>query len=235
MEVIPAVDMKDGDCVQLVQGEEETAKSYGDPVEAARRWVDEGATRLHVVDLDGAIDGQRRNAHHVRRIVEETRVSVQVGGGVRSVEDAETLFEAGADRVVMGTAAMEDPPLVGRVAEHGEVVVSLDALDGEVVVEGWKEGAGVTPIEAARRFENEGASAFLFTNVDDEGLLDGVSVGPVAELVEAVDVPVIASGGVTTQDDVSRLRDAGASAVVIGTAFYEGRMTYNEAVEAAND
>ena len=235
MEVIPAVDMKDGDCVQLVQGEEETAKSYGDPVEAARRWVDEGATRLHVVDLDGAIDGQRRNAHHVRRIVEETRVSVQVGGGVRSVEDAETLFEAGADRVVMGTAAMEDPPLVGRVAEHGGVVVSLDARDGEVVVEGWKEGAGVTPIEAARRFENEGASAFLFTNVDDEGLLDGVSVGPVAELVEAVDVPVIASGGVTTQDDVSRLRDAGASAVVIGTAFYEGRMTYNEAVEAAND
>jgi len=156
MEVIPAVDMKDGDCVQLVQGEEDTAKRYGDPVESARRWVDEGAERLHVIDLDGAIEGERRNARHVERIVEETGVAVQVGGGVRSVEDATTLFEAGADRVVMGTAAMENPPLVGEVAEHGEVVVSLDAKDGEVVVEGWKEGAGVTPVEAARRFETKG-------------------------------------------------------------------------------
>jgi len=233
MEVIPAVDMKDGECVQLVQGDEGTAKSYGDPVEAARRWVDEGAERLHVVDLDGAIEGERRNARHVRRIVEEGGVAVQVGGGVRSVEDATELFGAGADRVVMGTAAMENPPLVGRVAEHGDVVVSLDAREGEVVVEGWKEGAGVTPVEAARRFEDEGASAFLFTNVDDEGLLEGVSVEPVKELVEGVGVPVIASGGVTTPEDVSALRGAGAAGVVIGTAFYEGRMTYNEAVEAA--
>jgi phosphoribosylformimino-5-aminoimidazole carboxamide ribotide isomerase len=232
MEVIPAVDMKDGECVQLVRGDEETAKGYGDPVEAARRWVEEGAQRLHVVDLDGAIEGERRNARHVRSIVEETEVAVQVGGGVRSVEDAVTLFGAGADRVVMGTAAMENPPLVGRVAEHGDVVVSLDAREGEVVVEGWKEGAGVTPVEAARRFEDVGASAFLFTNVDDEGLLEGVSVEPVEELVGAVDAPVIASGGVTTPEDVSGLCDAGAAGVVIGTAFYEGRMTYDEAVEA---
>jgi phosphoribosylformimino-5-aminoimidazole carboxamide ribotide isomerase len=233
MEVIPAVDMKDGECVQLVQGNEETAETYGDPVESARRWVSEGAERLHVVDLDGAIDGDRRNAAHVRRIVDETDVSVQVGGGVRSVEEAETLFEAGADRVVMGTAAMENPPLVGRAAEHGDVVVSLDARDGEVVVEGWKESADVSPVEAARRFEDEGASAFLFTNVDDEGLLDGVTVAPVEELVNAVDVPVIASGGVATTDDVAALREAGAAGVVIGTAFYEGHMSYAEAKEAA--
>lgn len=233
MEVIPAVDMKDGECVQLVQGNEETAETYGDPVESARRWVEEGAGRLHVVDLDGAIDGERRNAEHVRRIVDETDVSVQVGGGVRSVEDATTIFDAGADRVVMGTAAVENPPLVGRVSEHGDVVVSLDARDGEVVVEGWKEGAGVSPVEAARRFEDEGASAFLFTNVDDEGLLDGVTVEPVEKLVDAVDVPVIASGGVTTTDDVAALREAGAAGVVIGTAFYEGRMSYDEAKESA--
>jgi phosphoribosylformimino-5-aminoimidazole carboxamide ribotide isomerase len=233
MDVIPAVDMKDGECVQLVQGDEETAETYGDPVESARRWVSEGAERLHVVDLDGAIDGERRNARHVRRIVEETEAAVQVGGGVRSVDDATTLFEAGADRVVMGTAAMENPPLVGRVAERGDVVVSLDARDGEVVVEGWKEGAGVSPVEAARRFEDEGASAFLFTNVDDEGLLGGVTVEPVEELVGAVEVPVIASGGVTTTDDVAALREAGAAGVIIGTAFYEGRMTYDEAKEAA--
>ena len=233
MEVIPAVDMKDGECVQLVQGNEETAETYGDPVESARRWVREGAERLHVVDLDGAIDGDRRNAAHVRRIVDETEVGVQVGGGVRSVEEAETLFEAGADRVVMGTAAMENPPLVGRAAEHGDVVVSLDARDGEVVVEGWKEGADVSPVEAARRFEDEGASAFLFTNVDDEGLLDGVTVEPVEELVGAVNVPVIASGGVTKTDDVAALREAGAAGVVIGTAFYEGHMSYAEAKEAA--
>jgi phosphoribosylformimino-5-aminoimidazole carboxamide ribotide isomerase len=233
MDVIPAVDMKDGECVQLVQGDEETAETYGDPVESARRWVREGAERLHVVDLDGAIDGERRNARHVRRIVDETDVAIQVGGGVRSVEDATTLFDAGADRVVMGTAAMENPPLVGEVAEHGDVVVSLDARDGEVVVEGWKQSAGVSPVEAARRFEDEGASAFLFTNVDDEGLLEGVTVEPVEELVEAVDVPVIASGGVTTIDDVAALCAAGAAGVVIGTAFYEGRMTYDEAKEAA--
>jgi phosphoribosylformimino-5-aminoimidazole carboxamide ribotide isomerase len=233
MEVIPAVDMKDGECVQLVQGNEETAETYGDPVESARRWVREGAERLHVVDLDGAIDGDRRNAAHVRRIVDETDVSVQVGGGVRSVEEAETLFEAGADSVVMGTAAMENPPLVGRAAEHGDVVVSLDARDGEVVVEGWKESADVSPVEAARRFEDEGASAFLFTNVDDEGLLDGVTLGPVEKLVGAVNVPVIASGGVATTDDVAALREAGAAGVVIGTAFYEGHMSYAEAKEAA--
>ena len=233
MEVIPAVDMKDGECVQLVQGNEETAETYGDPVESARRWVREGAERLHVVDLNGAIDDDRRNAAHVRRIVDETEVGVQVGGGVRSVEEAETLFEAGADRVVMGTAAMENPPLVGRAAEHGDVVVSLDARDGEVVVEGWKEGADVSPVEAARRFEDEGASAFLFTNVDDEGLLDGVTVEPVEELVGAVNVPVIASGGVTKTDDVAALREAGAAGVVIGTAFYEGQMSYAEAKEAA--
>ena len=233
MEVIPAVDMKDGECVQLVQGNEETAETYGDPVESARRWVREGAERLHVVDLNGAIDGDRRNAAHVRRIVDETEVAVQVGGGVRSVEEAETLFEAGADSVVMGTAAMENPPLVGRAAEHGDVVVSLDARDGEVVVEGWKESADVSPVEAARRFEDEGASAFLFTNVDDEGLLDGVTVEPVEELVGAVNVPVIASGGVTKTDDVAALREAGAAGVVIGTAFYEGQMSYAEAKEAA--
>ena len=212
---------------------EETAETYGDPVESARRWVREGAERLHVVDLNGAIDGDRRNAAHVRRIVDETEVGVQVGGGVRSVEEAETLFEAGADSVVMGTAAMENPPLVGRAAEHGDVVVSLDARDGEVVVEGWKEGADVSPVEAARRFEDEGASAFLFTNVDDEGLLDGVTLGPVEKLVGAVNVPVIASGGVTKTDDVAALREAGAAGVVIGTAFYEGHMSYAEAKEAA--
>jgi len=233
MEVIPAVDMKDGECVQLVQGDKETATSYGDPVEAAHRWVDEGASRLHAVDLDGAIGGERENAEHVGRIVDEVGVSVQVGGGVRSAEDARSLFDVGADRVVMGTAAVENPSLVGDVSEYGDVVVSLDARDGEVVVEGWKEGAGMTPIEAARRFEDEGASAFLFTNVDDEGLLEGVSAEPVKRLVEATDAPLIASGGVTTPDDVRSLRDAGASGVVIGTAFYEGKMTYNEAEEAA--
>jgi len=233
MQVIPAVDMKDGKCVQLVQGDEETATSYGEPVEAARRWVEEGAERLHVVDLDGAIEGERRNAEHVGRIVTEVGVSVQVGGGVRSVEDARTLFDSGADRVVMGTAAVENPSLVGEVSEQGGVVVSLDARDGEVVVEGWKEGSGLTPVEAARRFEDEGASAFLFTNVDDEGLLGGVSPEPVERIVGATDVPVIASGGVTTPDDVRSLRRAGAAGVVIGTAFYEGKMTYGEAEEAA--
>jgi len=232
MEVIPAVDMKDGECVQLTQGEEGTATVYGEPVVAASHWVKQGTDRLHIVDLDGAIEGERKNAEAVKSIVKEVGVSVQVGGGVRSVEDARTLFDAGADRVVMGTAAVENPSLVGDVSEYGEVVVSLDARDGEVVIEGWKETTGTTPVEAARRFEDEGASAFLFTNVNDEGLLEGASVEPVARLVEATEVPIIASGGVTTPEDVRALRGAGATGVVIGTAFYEGHMTYQQAKEA---
>ncbi len=232
MKVIPAVDVKDGECVQLVQGEEGTGESYGDPLDSARHWLEEDAEALHVVDLDGAIDGERENADVIEEIA-SWDVEVQVGGGVRSEDDAAALFDAGVDRVIMGTAAQEDPDVVLRAAEHGDVMVSLDARDGEVVVEGWKRSTGTSPVEVAGEFEALGASSILFTNVDDEGLLEGVQTDPVAELVDSVDIPVVASGGVTTVDDVRALAEAGAWGVVIGTAFYEGHLTLKQAMEAA--
>ncbi len=230
-EVVPAVDLQDGEVVQLVQGERGTEKRYGDPVEAAERWIDQGAETLHLVDLDGAFEGERANADAVERIVEATDVSLQLGGGIRTAEDAADLLDRGLDRVIMGTAAVNDPDLVAEISEaHPDsVVVSLDAKDGEVVVEGWTEGTGLDPAEAAARYEGLGAGAILFTDVDVEGRLEGVQTEPVKAVVEAVDIPIIASGGVASIDDIRALRSAGASAVVVGSALYEGEFTLEEA------
>ncbi|MHC3436869.1 1-(5-phosphoribosyl)-5-[(5-phosphoribosylamino)methylideneamino]imidazole-4-carboxamide isomerase [Natrialbaceae archaeon A-gly3] len=236
-EVIPAVDVQDGEVVQLVQGERGTEKTYGDPVEAARRWIDAGAETLHLVDLDGAFEGQRGNADAIDAVVETVDVPTQLGGGIRTAEDALEILDRGVDRVILGTAAVENPEIVGEISEErpDSVVVSLDAKDGEVVIEGWTEGAGITPVEAARRYEDLGAAAILFTNVDVEGRLEGVATDPVRELVEATEIPVIASGGVATIADVRRLREAGAAAVVVGSALYEGAFTLEEATAVASD
>jgi phosphoribosylformimino-5-aminoimidazole carboxamide ribotide isomerase len=233
-EVIPAVDMQDGQVVQLVGGERGTGRTYGDPVEAAERWVDAGAETLHLVDLDGAFEGDRENAPAVEAILDAVDVDVQLGGGIRTAHDACSLLELGVDRVILGTAAVENPTIVGAISEDfpGSVMVSLDAKDGEVVVSGWTEGTGLDPAEAAARYEDEGAGAILFTDVDVEGQLEGIRREPVEAVVDAVDIPVVASGGVSTLEDVRALKDAGAAAVVVGTALYEGRFTLEEAMES---
>jgi len=234
-EVVPAVDVEDGEVVQLVGGERGTGTTYGDPVEAAERWVDAGARTLHLVDLDGAFDGERRNADAIAAVVDAVGedVAVQAGGGIRTDEDARSLLSAGVDRVVLGTAAVEEPAIVERLAaDHPDgVVVSLDASQGEVVVEGWTEGTGLDPAEAARRYADLGVAAVLFTDVDREGRMDGVRIEAVRRVVAATDVPVIASGGVASLADVEALADAGAAAVVVGTALYEGEFTLREAAE----
>ncbi|MCU4802276.1 1-(5-phosphoribosyl)-5-[(5-phosphoribosylamino)methylideneamino]imidazole-4-carboxamide isomerase [Halobacteria archaeon HArc-gm2] len=233
-EVIPAVDMQDGQVVQLVGGERGTGKTYGDPVEAAERWVEAGAETLHLVDLDGAFEGERQNADAIDAVLDAVDVDVQLGGGIRTAGDAVSLLDRGVDRVILGTAAVEEPDLVGEISdEHpGSVVVSLDAKDGEVVVSGWTEGTGLDPAEAAERYEDLGAGAILFTDVDVEGQLEGVRTDPVRDVVEAVDIPVVASGGVATVEDVVALRDAGAGAVVVGSALYEGRFSLADARDA---
>ncbi|WP_226004780.1 1-(5-phosphoribosyl)-5-[(5-phosphoribosylamino)methylideneamino]imidazole-4-carboxamide isomerase [Natrinema salinisoli] len=233
-EVIPAVDIQDGEVVQLVQGERGTEKTYGDPVEAAQRWIGAGADTLHLVDLDGAFEGERKNAGAIDAVIDAADVPTQLGGGIRTAADALDLLERGVDRVILGTAAVETPDIVAEISEEqpDSVVVSLDAKDGEVVVEGWTEGAGISPVEAAERYADLGAAAILFTNVDVEGQLEGVATEPVRELVEATDVPVIASGGVATLEDVRALEDAGAAAVVVGSALYEGNFTLEEAQAA---
>ncbi|CAI48725.1 1-(5-phosphoribosyl)-5-[(5-phosphoribosylamino)methylideneamino] imidazole-4-carboxamide isomerase [Natronomonas pharaonis DSM 2160] len=230
-EVIPAVDMQDGQVVQLVGGERGTETEYGDPVAAAQRWVDAGAETLHLVDLDGAFEGERANADAVEAVLEATDVSVQLGGGIRTVDDADSLLSMGVDRVILGTAAVENPDIVGEINDRhpGSVVVSLDAKDGEVVVSGWTESTGLDPAEAAARYEAEGAGGVLFTDVDVEGQLSGVRADEIARVVDAVDIPVIASGGVSTLSDIEALKDAGAAATVVGTALYEGEFTLEEA------
>lgn len=235
-EVVPAVDVKDGDVVQLVQGERGTETRYGDPVDAAARWVEAGGRSLHLVDLDGAFDGERANADAIADVVDAVDVPVQVGGGIRTAADARTLLDRGVDRVILGTAAVEDPEIVAEISDHhpDSVVVSLDSRDGEVVVEGWTEGTGLTPVEAADRYAELGAVGILFTNVDVEGKLEGVATEPVQTLVEATDLPVIASGGVATLEDLRRMKRAGAAAVVVGSALYQGAFSLNEAQAAVN-
>ena len=233
-EVIPAVDMQDGQVVQLVGGERGTETTYGDPVEAAKGWIDAGAGTLHLIDLDGAFDGERANADAIDAVVESCPVQIQLGGGIRTAADAESLLSRGVDRVILGTAAVENPDIVAEISESypSRVMVSLDAKDDEVVVSGWTEKTGLDPAEAASRYEELGAGAILFTDVDVEGQLEGVRTAPVRQLAQAVDLPVVASGGVASVEDVLALRDAGAAAVVVGTALYEGAFTLDDVRDA---
>ncbi|MFB6078754.1 MAG: 1-(5-phosphoribosyl)-5-[(5-phosphoribosylamino)methylideneamino]imidazole-4-carboxamide isomerase [Halarchaeum sp.] len=235
-EVVPAVDVQDGEVVQLVQGERGTGKRYGDPVAAADRWLDAGARTLHLVDLDGAFEGERANADAIGAVVDAVGddADVQVGGGIRTFADARDLLEVGVDRVILGTAAVENPDLVAEIADvyPDGVLVSLDAKDGEVVVSGWTEGTGLDPAEAAEKYADLGAAGILFTDVDVEGQQTGVRADVVSRVADAVDIPVVASGGVATVEDVVALRDAGAAAAVVGTALYEGNFTLEEASAA---
>ncbi len=233
-EVIPAVDVQDGDVVQLVAGERGTEKRYGEPRAAADQWVEQGAETLHLVDLDGAFEGERVNSAAFETIIETSEVGLQLGGGIRTAEDAFELLELGVDRVILGTAAVETPEIVAEISEQypGSVTVSLDAKDGEVVVSGWTESTGLDPAEAAGRYEELGAGAILFTDVDVEGQLEGVNTDLVERVCEAVEIPVVASGGVATISDILALQDAGAAAVVVGTALYEGAFTLDAAIEA---
>ena len=235
-EVIPAVDVKDGEVVQLVGGKRDTGKRYGDPVEAATRWVDAGAHTLHLIDLDGAFEGERGNAAAISSIIEAVDVDIQLGGGIRTRDDARSLLEQGVDRVIMGTAAVEEPAIVEELAlDYPEgIMVSLDASEGAVVVSGWTEGTDLDPAAAAAKFQALGASAILFTNVDVEGQLNGIQREPIERITAAVEIPVVASGGVATIEDIVEIRETGAAAVVVGTALYEGRFTLREAFAAVS-
>ena len=236
-EVIPAVDVQDSEVVQLVGGERGTETRYGDPIDAAKGWVDRGASTLHLVDLDGAFEGERVNADAFESIIETADVDLQLGGGIRAVDDAVDLLDLGVDRVILGTAAVETPEIVADISDHepGAVMVSLDAKGGEVVVSGWTESTGLDPAEAAGRYAELGAGAILLTDVDVEGQLAGVNTELISRVCDRVEIPVVASGGVATIDDIHALRDAGAAAVVVGTALYEGTFTLAAAMAAVSD
>ena len=235
--VIPAIDLKDGKCVSLVQGVPGTeVVSIDDPVEVAAGWVGQGAKTLHIIDLDGALSGKRKNAYIMEEIISKFKVEVQVGGGIRDYRTAKALLDLGVSRVILGTAAIKDPMFVKLVVDDfgsDAVMISLDSRKGEVLVEGWTAGSGHKTADMARLFERMGAGSILFTNVDVEGLLKGIDESPIKALVQNVRIPVIASGGVTTIDDIIQIKKAGAAGVVVGSALYKDLFTLREAIDQA--
>ena len=236
MEIYPAVDILDGRCVQLVQGRPEAATVYGDPAAWARRWLDEGADGLHVVNLDGAFGRARKNADLIRAFTRETETFIELGGGIRSVEDAAGWLDAGVDRVILSTLAVREPEMIRTLAEEfgGErVMAGIDARAGEVMIEGWERPAG-SYLSWAERFESLGAGSLLYTNVDVEGLQQGIALTPVTDLLARVKIPVVISGGISSARDVRALREAGATGAVLGSALYAGKVRLSEVLEAAH-
>jgi phosphoribosylformimino-5-aminoimidazole carboxamide ribotide isomerase len=233
MQIFPAVDILGGRCVQLVQGKRESATIYGDPLSCATRWLDEGARALHVVNLDGAFGSSAKNADLITELVRKTGVEIELGGGIRSVEDAARWLETGVSRVIISTLATQKPECISQLAaEFGSerVMAGVDAKGGQIAVNGWQETAG-DYIEWASRFESLGAGSLLYTNVDVEGLQQGVRFEPVKRLIETVGIPVVVAGGVSARSDVAGLRDIGAYGAVLGSALYSGRIKLGDALE----
>ena len=235
MEVIPAIDLRGGRCVRLVQGDyaRETVFS-DDPVATAGRWAAEGATRLHVVDLDGARGGTPANADAVRRVIDAVELPVQVAGGVRDLDAVARWLEAGAARVVLGTAAVRDPALAVEAARrHGEaVVVSVDARDGLVAVEGWEETTEQRADELLASLAGQGVPRFIYTDVARDGTLTEPDYEAVAALVRSIEAPLIAAGGVAEVAHLVRLAEAGVEGAIVGRALYDGRVSLPEALRA---
>ncbi|MFO0680846.1 MAG: 1-(5-phosphoribosyl)-5-[(5-phosphoribosylamino)methylideneamino]imidazole-4-carboxamide isomerase [Sandaracinus sp.] len=235
MELLPAIDLLDQRVVRLTQGRYDQVTVYAeDAVAEARRFADAGAARIHVVDLEGARSGQAAHAALVRRIVRDTPAKVQIGGGVRDRATADAWLEAGADRVVVGTAAITSPAWVRALAQEdgARVVIALDARNGEVKTSGWLEGSGVKAVDVAREVDGWGVAAILYTDIDRDGTGRGANVEATAHLQSLVRATVIASGGIGSLDDLRALRAAGVRAAVCGRALYEGAFTVEEALEA---
>lgn len=236
MLLIPAIDLKDGQCVRLRQGnmDDETIFS-DDPVAMAGRWVDAGSRRLHLVDLDGAVQGVPVNADIIGRIAETyPDIEIQVGGGIRDFETIQTFLDVGVSYVIIGTQAVRTPHFVDDACLEfpGHIIVGLDAREGRVAVEGWAETSDHSAVTMAQRFEDAGVEALVFTDIGRDGMMRGVNTGATRELARSVNIPVIASGGVTTIDDVRDLcaaADDGVSGAIIGRALYEGRLDLHEA------
>ncbi len=233
MRIFPAVDILGGRCVQLVQGKRESATAYGDPLSCATRWIDAGADALHVVNLDGAFGDAGANVDLIRTLVKTTGIEIELGGGIRSVEDAARWIETGVSRIILSTLAVREPECVSQLArEFGSerVMAGVDAKGGQVAIHGWQETAG-DYLSWAERFESLGAGSLLYTNVDVEGLQQGIRMDPVGSLIRRVDVPVVVAGGVSCRSDVTALRDCGAYGAVLGSALYSGKITLQEALE----
>lgn len=237
--VIPAVDLKGGRCVTLVGGDPaRTIVELDDPIKAARSWEEQGASMLHLIDLDGAIGGRPANLDTAKEILQDLRIPVEFGGGIRSVESARALLDLGMNRVILGTLALSDPASVSLLSKEfgpDRVMVALDFREGKVLIRGWRSSSDIDPVTAAGEFEGRGAGSVLFTNVEVEGRLQGIPVDPIRKIVGATKMEVIASGGVTTMKDLIAIKEAGAAGAVVGAAIYTGRINLREAIEAVEE
>ena len=236
MILYPAIDLKDGQCVRLMHGEMDAATVYGDdPAAQARAFVAEGCTWLHLVDLNGAFAGRPVNADAVEAILAAVEIPCQLGGGIRDMATIESWLSRGVARVILGTVAVEDPQLVHEAARAfpGQVAVGLDARRGKVATRGWAETTEIDATDLARRFDDAGVAAIIYTDIARDGALKGPNVPATAALAHAVSAPVIASGGVSSLDDLIALRDAGPIAGAIsGRALYDGKLDLRAALAA---
>jgi len=241
MLLIPAIDLKDGKCVRLRQGRMEDSTVFSDdPVAMAARWVEAGARRLHLVDLNGAFAGQPVNAQVIRRIVQTfPDLPIQVGGGIRDQQTVEAYLDAGVQFVIIGTKAVQEPGFINDLcAEYpGHIIVGLDAKDGRVAVDGWSKLSKHDVIDLARIFERYGVEAIVYTDISRDGMMQGVNVEATVRLAQAISIPVIASGGVSTLDDVRALcavEKEGIMGAIIGRALYDGAIDLVEAQQLAD-
>jgi phosphoribosylformimino-5-aminoimidazole carboxamide ribotide isomerase len=239
VQVIPAIDIRDGKCVRLLQGQAERQTVYGDdPVAMARRWVEAGAPMLHVVDLDGAFAGRPQNFAVIERMVRAMPVPLQLGGGLRDLEAIETVLGAGVSRVILGTSVLEHWDMLTEATERypGQVCVGIDSRQGKVAIRGWQDVSEIDTLSLMRRVDTVGVAAIVYTDIARDGMLVGPNLDGIAEVARQVQTPLIASGGVARLDDLRRLaalESLGVTAVIVGKALYEGRLEYRQAMAVA--
>jgi len=235
---IPAVDLKNRKCVQLKQGREDRVLlEIEKPLEIAKLWERAGAPRLHVVDLDGAIRGVRSNENILKDMVKELEIPIQFGGGIRTVEDARNLLDLGVEKIILGTMALESTDKLKLIVEkygRERLIVALDSKKGEVVIRGWKERTGVLAKKIIKKFEPY-TNEILFTNVDVEGLMNGIDTSAIEEVIKSSSLDIIVSGGISSIDDIKEVRSLGAKGVVIGSAIYTGTLRYKDALLASHE
>ena len=239
MILLPAIDMKDGRCVRLKKGDFDTVHQVASSaLETASRFADAGAAWVHMVDLDGARDGTRKNFPFIYEVIQQSGLKVELGGGIKSVPDLITVVESGVARAVIGSAAVTHPEVVTyALSQWGadRVAVGIDCLNGKVRTAGWEEDAGLEAVDFAKRMEALGVKTIVYTDIATDGMLSGPSYAQLTALQQAVDCSIVASGGVTTLDDIKRLRDMGLYGAIIGKAYYAGTLDLAQAMKEAGN
>lgn len=242
MLIIPAIDLKDGKCVRLRQGRMDDDTVFSDdPVAMAGKWKAAGARRLHLVDLNGAFDGKPVNGEVITAIAKQyPDLPIQIGGGIRDMATIQAYLDAGVQFVILGTKAVKEPEFVVEACKQfpDHVIVGLDAKDGDVAIEGWARLTGQNVIDMAKRFENDGVSAIVYTDIGRDGMMTGVNVDATVKLAQAISIPVVASGGITNIDDIKALcavEQEGITAAITGRAIYEGTLDFADAQALADD